>query len=240
MTGIKVPCLGSRDYFPLRHHSRNLGCHGPADIHVASLLQIWSGCWFFTASQLSVFVAIHRLDASSSVVVVLRIVFMGFIGSKPIDSSCGHRHEADPFLRPFGAWGRSVVFGSRSDPYRFFIHSSSSHRETLHAVFVVSVQSSNCHGLLLHRHAADSFVNFKSPHGFFFFHSSACSRSFFKPFGMRPKASFFVWIDRSIISSSSSFFARFFFGSSACSRSVFCVYYKRSIGWILIVGRSSS
>jgi len=43
-----VPCLGSRDCFPLRHPNRNSGCRGPA------LLQFWSGLLVLcTASQLS-------------------------------------------------------------------------------------------------------------------------------------------------------------------------------------------
>jgi len=41
MTGIKVPCLGSRDHFPRWHHGQNLGWFLPCTPVIRS------GCWFF-------------------------------------------------------------------------------------------------------------------------------------------------------------------------------------------------
>ena len=162
--------------------------------------------------------AIHRLDASSSV--VLRIVSIGF-----------HRIGLNGCADPFFFFVVAIGIGSS-----LLLRSSSSRRETLHAVFVLrevftgssssgdrhaadpllspsaccrrlhrfvvllesapcglrgcAVQSSwsICHGFFysssfLDRYRADPFFVT------FFFGASACSRSFFKPFGMRPKAS---------------------------------------------------
>ena len=92
MTGIKVPCLGSRERFPLRHHSRNLGCHGPCTPAIRSR------CWFFTASQLSVFGT-----------PVIRSP-MGLQSMQPKSSSLVrfHRHGADRFFKP-STCGRGFV-----------------------------------------------------------------------------------------------------------------------------------
>ena len=111
----KSPLFGIWGSFPSWLHSRSLGCHGPADIHVSSLLQIWSGCWFFSASQPSVSTLLqfgvrlhsssffahwdrYRTDASSVVLASHRIF---------------HRISSDqsPFiLKPFGMQHAAEVF----------------------------------------------------------------------------------------------------------------------------------
>ena len=115
MTGIKVPCLGSRDSFPLGFIAGM--CAGVAllDIHVSSLLQIWSGCWFFYGiPTFRCGGAVLDLDASV------------FIGMQPIDSSsvCGRRppcrlqsllKRGEPPHRSFKPFGMQP----KSSLYRF-------------------------------------------------------------------------------------------------------------------------
>jgi len=183
MTGINIPCLGSRDYFPLGFIAR-----------IGLVLALHSCnsecCWFFTASQLSVVgtpvirspIGLQSMQPKSSLygfigmrpivlfvwTMAIPVAFffhlVGFIGAfligMPIDS-LSPRHaivaeEAFVLLRVVRSIVHSIISSSSEE---CFMQSSWSPCSLRY-----------CHGLLLVL-------------------ESTCSRSLLKPFGMQPKAS---------------------------------------------------
>jgi len=211
MTGIKVPLW---------------------DLGIISLCGIVAGIWAGSCPALLQFGVLlvlygiptfrwnavlgeQSIDLDASVFVVV----IGFIFPCRLQIASRvlllHRHAADPFLSPSACNRCSRSHLGRSDPYRFFIHSSSSSsscRETLHAVFMLRAVIV-LHRILL-RHRCSVFI------GLFFFRfhrikwikadpflsPSACGRrlrSFVRSFLLQVKSATAVHLHLFVRSSSS-------------------------------------
>jgi len=185
--------VGSRDRFPLRHHSRNFGL--VLALHSCDsecVLVLFGVPTFRVRHSCNSEAGRHAIDAAIG-------FFVRFHWYETDPSSCEqwrsvsppHRHAADPFFKPFGMQPKALVLCSRRSSIRSIISSSSEERvgSGLRLLLLLLLESSGLRCSPSLRVVFDIVTDSSS--------LSAESRSDLKPFGVQDaaaEASFFLFL----------------------------------------------